>query len=341
MTPAAVAKRDRLRIILAFAAVYILWGSTYLFIKYAIETIAPFALGFLRFAASGGILYALARWRGARGPTRSELRIAAITGVLMLGVGNGAVMWAEKTIPSGVVALIVSSVPIWVVIIDWLRPGGVRPRTAMFFGLVLGLVGIVTLVGPGAIIGEGHIDEIGALIMLAGSVAWAVGSLITRGNKSGSPIVSAALQMLAASAAMGIMAAINGELFAFAPANVSVKSWLSVAYLVIAGSIIGYTAYVYLLGVVSAAKAATYAYVNPVIAVLLGWAFAGEPLGVRTIVAAGIVLAGVAIITTAQAGKQPATADKTADRTAVRTTNRTTDRTTNRTADDRADRRTA
>ena len=309
MTPAAIAKRNRMRIVLAFAAVYVLWGSTYLFIKYAIETIPPFALGFIRFAVSGGLLYGLARWRGAGKPTMHELKMAAITGVLMLGFGNGAVMWAEKTIPSGVVALIVSSVPIWVVIIDWLRPGGVRPRTAMFLGLVLGLAGILILVGPRAIIGEGNVDEIGALIMLAGSIAWAVGSLMTRGNKPGSPIVFAALQMLAASAAMGIMGLVTGDLFAFSPANLTAKSVFSFFYLVIAGSIIGYTAYVYLLGMVSAAKAATYAYVNPVIAVLLGWAFASEPLGVRTVIAAGVVLAGVAIITTAQARKPAGTGE--------------------------------
>jgi drug/metabolite transporter (DMT)-like permease len=304
MTPAALAKRNRMRIVLAFAAVYVLWGSTYLFIKYAIETMPPFFLGFTRFAASGGLLLAYALWRGASKPTAWELKMAAITGVLMLGFGNGAVMWAEKTIPSGVVALIVSSVPIWVVIIDWLRPGGVRPRTAMFVGLVLGLAGIVTLVGPRAIIGEGNVDEIGALVMLAGSVAWAVGSLLTRGNKPRSPILFSALQMLAASAAMAIIGVVNGDMFAFSPASLTPKSVFSFVYLVFAGSIIGFTAYVYLLGVVSAAKAATYAYVNPVIAVLLGWGFAGEPLGLRTMVAAAVVLAGVAIITTAQ-GRQP------------------------------------
>ena len=322
MTPAQVAQRNRLRIVLAFAAVYVLWGSTYLFIKYAIETLPPFFLGFTRFAASGGLLYAIARWRGAAHPTLRELKMAAITGVLMLGFGNGAVMWGEKTIPSGVVALIVSSVPIWVVVIDWLRPNGRRPRQSVLAGLTVGFIGMVILVGPRAIVGEGHVDEVAALVLLGGSIAWAMGSVATRGNKPGSPLVFAALQMLAASAAMGITALIVGDFARFSIANVSARSVFSFAYLVIAGSIVGYTAYVYLLGVVSATKAATYAYVNPVIAVLLGWAFASEPLGWRTVIAAAVILGGVALITGTQAsapstGEHPIPRPNQPERTAA------------------------
>ena len=310
MTPAAIAKRNRTRILLAFAAVYVLWGSTYLFIKYAIETIPPFALGATRFVVSGGLLYALARWRGAPRPTALELRLAAITGVLMLGFGNGGVMLAEKTVPSGIVALIVSSVPIWVVLLDWLRPKGTRPRKAMFAGLALGLIGMVILIGPKAIVGEGHIDETGAAILLVGSISWSVGTLMTRwANRPGSPLVFAALQMLAASAAMLVMSLISGDWRQFSWSGLTPLSVFSFWYLVIAGSIIGYTAYVYLLGVVSAAKASTYAYVNPIIAVVLGWLFANEPLGVRTIVAAGVILGGVAIITSAQASAKSPTGE--------------------------------
>ena len=310
MTPAAVARRNRTRIILAFAAVYVLWGSTYLFIKYAIDTIPPFMLGASRFIVSGGILYALARWRGAPRATSMELRLAAITGVLMLGLGNGGVMLAEKTVPSGVVALIVSSVPIWVVLIDWLRPKGVRPRRAMFAGLALGVVGMVILIGPKAIIGEGNVDEVGTLILLAGSIAWSIGTLMTRwSTRTGSPLVFAALQMLAASAAMFIMSLVTGDWRQFSWSGLSALSAFSFWYLVIAGSIIGYTAYVYLLGVVSAAKASTYAYVNPIIAVVLGWLFANEPLGGRTLIAAAVILGGVAIITSSQSSAGASTGE--------------------------------
>jgi drug/metabolite transporter (DMT)-like permease len=297
MTPAE-ASRNRTRIILAFAAVYVIWGSTYLFIKYAIESVPPFMMGAARFTAAGALLYALARWRGAKAPDAHDWRSAAITGVLMLGLGNGAVMWAELTVPTGVVALIVSTVPIWIVLIDWLRPRGVRPRLPVFLGLALGVVGMIILIGPRAIIGQGNVDEIGVLILLVGSLGWAVGTILSKGSKrSSSPIVYSSLQMVAAGIAMVIMSLTIGEHTRFEPSEVTARAFLSWVYLMLAGSIIGYTAYIYLLGKVSAPKAATYAYVNPIIAVLLGWAFLREPIGGRTLIAAAVILAGVAIIT--------------------------------------------
>ena len=153
MTPAALARQNRTRILLAFAAVYVIWGSTYLFIKYAIESVPPFMMGAARFTVAGVLLYALARWRGAKAPDVRDWRSAAATGVLMLGMGNGAVMWAELTVPTGIVALIVSTTPIWIVVFDWLRPRGVRPRLPVFVGLALGLVGMIILIGPRAIVG--------------------------------------------------------------------------------------------------------------------------------------------------------------------------------------------
>jgi drug/metabolite transporter (DMT)-like permease len=310
MTPEARATRNRTRILLAFAAVYLIWGSTYLFIKYAIETIPPFMLGASRFFAAGAVLYAVARWRGAAPPSARDWRSAAVTGVLMLGLGNGAVVWSEQSVPSGVVALIVSTVPIWIVLMDWLRPHGVRPRLPVFAGLALGLVGMVILIGPKAIVGEGHVDELGAFVLLIGSLGWAFGTILSKGSKrSGSPLVYSALQMIAAAVAMTITSFAFGEPAAFSLANVSLKSVLSWIYLFSAGSIIGYTAYIYLLGVVSAAKASTYAYVNPIIAVVLGWAFANEPIGGRTIVAAVVILAGVAIITVTQGSSSHATGE--------------------------------
>lgn len=303
MTPADVATRKKTRILLAFAAVYLVWGSTYLFIKYAIETIPPFVLGATRFLASGGLLYAIARLRGGAHPSARDWRSAAVTGVLMLGLGNGAVVWSEQSVPSGVVALIVSTVPIWIVLLDWLRPRGVRPRTSVFAGLALGFVGMVILIGPRAIMGEGHVDAVGALVLFIGSMGWALGTILSKGSKrSGSPLAYSALQMLAAAAAMLITSFVFNEPAQFMLGAVSLRSMLSWVYLVLAGSVIGYTAYIYLLGVVSAAKAATYAYVNPIIAVLLGWAFANEPISVRTLVAAAVILGGVAIITIAQSG---------------------------------------
>ena len=306
MTPAAAAKRSRTRILLAFAAVYVIWGSTYLFIKWAIVTIPPFLLGGTRFIVAGAILYAVTWLRGAAQSTASDWRNGAITGVLMLAMGNGGVVFAQQSVPSGVSALIVSSVPIWIVILDWLRPRGVRPRTAVFAGLALGLIGMVILIGPKAIIGQGNVDELGAGALVLGSIGWAFGSIITRRVKRpSSQLTFAAIQMLFGGIAMMILSVAVGEPFAWSPGVMSLRSIMSWIYLVFAGSLIGFTAYIYLLNSVSAAKAATYAYVNPIIAVLLGWAFAGEAIGIRTVIATGVTLAGVAILTLNQTGHAP------------------------------------
>ncbi len=305
----AEARQHRTRVLLAFAAVYLIWGSTYLFIKYSIETVPPFVMGGARLLVAGSLLFAFARRRGPA-PSADDWRMGALTGVLMMGFGNGAVVWSELTVPSGIVALIVSMVPIWIVVFDWLRPHGRRPRLAVFVGLALGLVGMVFLIGPRAFTGHGNVNSLGALVLLGGSLSWALGSVITRTHGGvRSPFMFSAIQMMAAGLAMIVGALLLREFRGFAIANVSLKSAASLLYLVIFGSILGYSAYVYLLGVVSAAKAATYAYVNPVIAVLLGWAFASEPIGMRTIVAAAIILAGVAIITTMQAASSHATGE--------------------------------
>lgn len=306
MTPAAVAKRNRTRILLAFAAVYLIWGSTYLFIKWSIVTIPPFLLGGTRFIVAGVILYAIARMRGAAKPTASDWRFGAVTGILMLALGNGGVVYAQQTVPSGVSALVVSTVPIWIVVLDWLRPRGVRPKLAVFIGLALGLIGMVILIGPRAIVGQGNVDEVGAAVLLVGSVGWAFGSIVTRRiERPSSPLAFSGVQMFFGGAAMLTLSFLFGEPFRWSPDVMSLRSILSWVYLVLAGSLIGFTAYIYLLNTVSAAKAATYAYVNPIIAVLLGWAFADETIGARTVIAALVTLAGVAIITLRQSGHAP------------------------------------
>lgn len=301
---------NRGRVLLAFAAVYVVWGSTYLAIRYAVETIPPYVLGAVRFLFAGAILYTVATLRGAPRPTRAQLRTAAITGVLMLALGNGAVNWAETTTPSGIVALIVSTVPLWMVLVDWARPHGRRPRGMVFAGLALGLVGMLVLVGPGVFVGQGNVPASGALMLLVGSLSWAVGSIVTRhGARPQSPLMATALQMLTGGVAFVIIAAVLGELGGFSLSRVSGASALGALYLALVGSLVGFTAYMYLLGAVSAAKAATYAYVNPIIAVVLGWLVAGEPIGPRTLVAAAVILTGVAIITATQSSS-PHTTDE-------------------------------
>src|SRR5919199_594300 len=175
MPDAHLGRPPRARVVAAFVAVYVIWGSTYLFIRFAVETLPPFLMAGVRFAVAGAILYAWARMRGAPAPTRAEIRGAAVAGVFLLLGGNGAVVWAEQRVPSGVTALLVATVPVWMVVLDWLRPGGVRPRAGVFAGLGLGLAGLTLLVGRGVL--GGGADPLGAAVLVVGSILWAVGSL--------------------------------------------------------------------------------------------------------------------------------------------------------------------
>ena len=314
-----VAAEPRGRVMLAFAAVYIVWGSTYLAIRFAVETIPPFLMAGARFVLAGAMLYAWARMRGSRRPTALEWRTGSIAGVLMLVGGNGAVVWAEQHVASGIVALIVAIVPLWMVLLDWLRPGGERPRVGVFAGLTLGLVGLGLLIGPDALLAQhaasGSALDVGAaLVPVAGSFLWALGSIYTRqGAKPQSAQMSTGIQMLAGGLVFFLVSAIAGEPARFHPRAVSAASMAGFLYLLTFGSLVGYTAYVYLLRATTAAKAATYAYVNPVVAVLLGWAVVGESVSARTLLAAAVILAGVAIITIAKSSGGSHAAQRTDD----------------------------
>jgi len=294
---------SRAKVAAAFAAIYIIWGSTFLGIRYAIETMPPFLMAGARFVIAGAILYAWAAIREGARPTRRQWVNTAIVGALLLTVGNGAVVWAERFVPSGLVALVVAITPLWMVIFEWLRPGGDRPNKQILGGLALGFVGLVLLIGPGDIMGGKAVDPRSAAVLLAGTLAWAGGSIYSRSVPlPSSARLSTAMQMLAAGVLLLIAGAIGGESTQVSLEAMSLKSVLAVVYLIIFGSIIGFTAYGWLLSVSSAARVSTYAYVNPVVALLLGWGLAGEPLGPRTVLAAGVVLGGVALITVAGAG---------------------------------------
>lgn len=293
--------RSRSRVLAAFAAVYIVWGSTYLAIRYAVETIPPFLMVGARFLISGTLLYAWARWRGQRAPTAREWRDAVIAGVLMLCAGNGAVAWAEQRLPSGLAALIVAVVPLWMVLLDWVRPRGMRPSLLTMIGVVVGLGGLAILVGPLDRQGAQGVDVVASVVLVAGSFAWAAGSVYNRyGARPESSAMATGMQMLGGGAVMVLSALVSGELRGFSPATVSAASWLGWVYLVTFGSLIGFTAYIYLLKAVSPAKASTYAYVNPVVAVFLGWAIAREPVTPSMIAGAAVILGAVAMITLSQ-----------------------------------------
>jgi len=261
---AAARHFPRSNVIAAFAAVYIVWGSTYLAIRYAVETIPPFLMVGTRFLVSGTLLYVWARSRGAPRPTRLEWRDATITGLLLLCFGNGAVSWAEQKVPSGLAALLVAVVPLWMVLLNWLGPKGERPTVTVMLGVIVGLVGLGVLVGPGMTTGRGTVDSTAAVVLVVASLAWAAGSVYNRfGSRPESPAMSTGLQMIAGSVVLVIVGLVAGEGPHLHLHDISAASWIGWIYLVTFGGLVGFTAYIYLLQAVSPAKASTYAYVNP------------------------------------------------------------------------------
>src|SRR5574341_745070 len=291
---------SRLPLIAAFAAIYLIWGSTYLSIRYAIETIPPFFMAGARFLIAGGMLFVWARLQGASLPTRINWRAAAIIGGLLLVGGNGGVTWSEQSVPSGLVALMVALVPVWVTLIDWLRPNGIRPSAPMMAGVLLGFIGMVLLIVSGQNEqGTAQINLLGALVVMGASLTWSIGSVYSRhAPLPDEPLMSTAMEMLAGGVLLSLASLVAGEWPRVHFGAISIKSWLALAYLIVFGSIIAFSAYTWLLKVTSPVRAATYAYVNPVVAVILGWALAGEGLSVWMVIAAIIIVAAVVVITT-------------------------------------------
>ena len=289
----------RWKVVSAFAIVYVIWGSTYLAIRFAIETLPPFLMASGRFLVAGALMWLWAKRRGAGRPTRRQVGAAAAVGALLLMGGNGGVVWAEQRIDSGLAALLVAMVPLWVVSIEWLLPGGRRPRLALALGVAGGLAGIVLLVGPAELAGAERMDLAGAGAVVAASLLWSIGSLYAaRADLPASPRLATGLEMLFGGVGLLVAGALTGEFARLDLAAVSATSWAAVAYLVVFGSLVAFSAYVWLLRAAPPSKVATYAYVNPVVALLLGWALAGEELTARTLLAAAVILASVMLIVT-------------------------------------------
>src|SRR5262249_19373523 len=304
-------RSPQLKLVAAFLAVYIIWGSTYLAIRFAVETIPPFLMAGVRFFIAGALLYILARLRGADRPKAIHLRSAAAVGGLLLVSGKGAVSWAEQSVPSSLAALLISTVPLWMTIIEWLRPGGVRPSLPVVCGLLLGFAGVALLFGPGTLVGSAAgagASLIGAGVILLGSWSWARGAPCSRpapvpaerpvSTCSASAALSNGMEMLAGGALLLILGLVTGEAGQVQLAQVSLRSVLALLYLVIFGSIVAFSAYIWLLKTTTPSRVGTYAYVNPIVAVLLGVAFNGERLTPLTLVAAGVIVAGVVVVTT-------------------------------------------
>src|SRR5881398_3590221 len=291
------------RVIVAFAALYLIWGSTFLGIRFAIETIPPFLMAGARFVAAGLIMSAIAWSQGIGKSTWANWRTSLIIGACLLLAGNGGVTISEQYIDSGLAALIVAIVPIYIVMLGWAMGMTPKPAPIIWLGLVGGFAGVGILLGPALRFSSngGRHPAIGMSMLLVSSFIWSAGSLYSRTAKhSSSPFLTAAQQMLCGGLLLLLAGIVTGEVRRFHPGSVSILSLASFIYLVIIGAVIGYTAYIWLLRHCEPAKVATYAYVNPIVAVLLGAAFAGESLTPRVLIAAALIIGSVAIVITAQ-----------------------------------------
>jgi drug/metabolite transporter (DMT)-like permease len=283
----------------ALSAVYVVWGTTYLAIRVANETLPPLLAASVRFLVAGSLMYAWTIRRGDRvadRPTRREWRGAAIVGVLLLLGGNGAVVWAERTIPSGIAALLVALVPLWMALLDRVVFHAHLSSRAVV-GLVAGFGGAALLVGGSA---TGHVDLVGMLFVVGASLSWAIGSLYSRtAPLPRRPFVGIAMEMLCGGVALFVAAALAGELGDLEPSTFSRASVIGLAYLIVFGSWIGFTAYVWLLRNARTSLVSTYAYVNPTVAVFLGWLILGEEITPRMLIAGAIIVVAVALIISA------------------------------------------
>jgi drug/metabolite transporter (DMT)-like permease len=299
-TPSPAHAGSSTLILVAFAAVYLIWGSTYLAIRVGVESFPPLLLAGSRHLVFGLVFYPFLRWQTGIRPTLAHWRTATFTGFLLLFVGNGGVCVAEQTVPSGVTALLVATVSLWMVLVDWLRPGGVRPVARVLLGLLLGFAGLALLVGPKDLGGSARINPVGVAILIVASFAWACGSLYSKhGEMPSSPLLGAAMQSLAGGVTLWIAGLVSGETRTLHLAGVSTRSWIALAYLIFFGSMMGFTAYIYILKHSTATRVSTYAFVNPVVALFLGWLLLGESITLRTILAAAVILAAVLLVITA------------------------------------------
>ncbi len=287
-------ERSAARVAAAFAVVSVVWGSTYLAIRYAVETLPPFLMAGTRFVLAGLVLYAWARARGAPPPTRRAWRGALVVGALFVPLGNGLVVWAEQVVPSALAALIAAGIPLWVALFERLAPGAVPFAPSRVLGLLVGFAGVVVLVGT-----EGRTLSGGPhLLAVAGaSVASALGIVaLRRAPLPEDSALSSAMTMLAGGALATVAGVAAGEVAGFAPARVSATSAAAYAYLVVFGSVIAFTCFAWLARTVSPSRASTHAYVNPLVALALGAGLAGERIGPRALAAAPIILVGLVLV---------------------------------------------
>lgn len=296
-------KKKRVHVLLAFGAIYLIWGTTYLAIRIAVETIPPFLMAGTRFIVAGLLALAFLRMRGVKFPSRRELRSAAIAGTFLLVGGNGLVTWSEQQIPSGIAALLVATVPLWVTLLGWLFLKGGRPSGLTSLGIILGFLGIGVLIGPGQLSGTNALHLPSLMLLVAAPILWSIGTLYsTRAALPDNVFMATAVEMLLGGVLLLLAGLVTGEHASLDLQGISGASILATLYLTLFGSIVALTAYVWLLQSVDPAVVATYTYVNPLIAISLGWLLLGETLSLHAMIAVAVILASVVMISFSRRG---------------------------------------
>jgi len=304
----------KIRIWIALLAIYLIWGSTYLAIRYAVVTIPPFFMAGTRFLVAGTILFAWRLLVGDPTPTLKQWRSAAIIGLLLLLGGNGIVSWAEQVIPSGIAALLVGTIPLWMVLTESLRLGGTKPGNHTIFGLIVGFGGIVVLVWPLLTGNTNNLDPAGVLALLCAAVSWALGSVYSKSAQlPASSLMTTAAEMLTGGFSLFLVGSLIGEWKILDLAAITGRSWLGLVYLTLFGSLGGFVAYAWLLRNASIALVSTYAYVNPLVAILLGNLLAQEIVNGRILVAAAVIVGSVILINLAHPAKTGSSVSTPAD----------------------------
>ena len=289
---------SRLALVAAYAAIYVIWGTTYLAIRYAVETLPPLTMAGVRFTIAGGVLFIVARWKGDAAPTAANWRATALIGAMFFLVSHGCLSWAEQRIPSGMAALAVSTIPLWTTLAGWAF-GESRLTVRTWVGLTLGLAGLVLLFGSSGLLKQDALAAAGSWILVLSSLCWAIGSVLARRIAiPASATLASGMEMMVGGLILLTVGGLAGEWQSLAHHAVSARSVASLAYLIVFGSLRAFTAYVWLLSASTPARVSTYAFVNPVIAVAAGWLLGGEIVTVPMLMAAAVIASGVAILVT-------------------------------------------
>jgi drug/metabolite transporter (DMT)-like permease len=303
----AAEHRPAWKTLLAFAIIYFVWGSTYLAIRVGVREVPPFLFAAMRFLPAGGVLYGWMIARGERSPRGREWASAAVLAILIFVFDYGLLFWAEQRVPSGIAAVMMATIPAFMALSEIILLGSQRLSLRLAIALLIGLGGVAVLMSRSLHLGGAPVDSLGAAALIVASISWSLSSALTRKLPlPSSKVMSSGIQMLAGGILLAVTGTALGEVRNFHPGTVSRAAWLALAYLIVAGSIIAFTAYVWLIHHESPTKVGTYAYVNPVVAVLLGYFAAGEALGLRTVLGTAFVLVSVLVITTTRAKKSAA-----------------------------------